>query len=333
MSLVCAFFVICIHFPPLGGEVGSGAWWVGQFFNQGICCIAVPFFFIVSGYLLAGHCCEVNWWKRALSKRLRTIILPFFIWSILYAIYATLRLLLANIIEGNPLTTELPITGHDLLWILGLLPDKHPFLTPLWFLQGLFIFILIAPILVWIIRRGKTASSFFLLVLALIFTTNHLFTGGQGILWMLTHSVWFCIGLHLSFYPIQWKARCNLPLIVGILGASLLVLSIISNFYGWHSGIYLSKLQIPFTLYCFWGLFSEKPWKHTLVQASFPIFLTHMFFLSLLRAACIRLPFIDVAPISLPLLSCGLSFLLSLITSHVLHRYFPRTAALLFGGR
>lgn len=333
MSLLCAFFVVCIHFPPLGGRIGDGGWWVRHLFHQGICRIAVPFFFIVSGYLLAQHCNETNWWKAALAKRLRTIVLPFFIWSLLYAIYASLRILLANILEGNPLTTELPITGRDLLWILGLLPDKHPFLTPLWFLQGLFIFVVIAPVLVRMIQKGKTIRTLVLLILALVFFFNPLYAQNKILLFTFTHVIWFAVGLHLAVYPIDTRSRQGLSPACGCLGGICLILSSLSDLYGWPCGGGLSELHIPFTLYFFWSKLSGNPWQPSLVQTTFPIFLMHMFFLSFLRAVYIRLPFAESIPVFASFLACGLTFIASIRTAQALHRYLPRTAAVLFGGR
>lgn len=43
ISLICAFFVVCIHCKP-DGILGGFTWWFCELFNKGICIIAVPFF-------------------------------------------------------------------------------------------------------------------------------------------------------------------------------------------------------------------------------------------------------------------------------------------------
>ena len=52
MSIVCAAMVVVIHCRP-AFEVGSVGWWVKQMLEAGVCHVAVPFFFVVSGYFLS----------------------------------------------------------------------------------------------------------------------------------------------------------------------------------------------------------------------------------------------------------------------------------------
>ncbi len=77
MGIVCAFLVLFIHLPTGGND------FVGWYFSRGIDKMAVPFFFMASGYLLAdistrrvgirrpsqsayGHS-SFQWWRGASS--------------------------------------------------------------------------------------------------------------------------------------------------------------------------------------------------------------------------------------------------------------------------
>ena len=52
MSLFCAFLVVVIHCRP-SFEAGTFGWWVRQFIEEGITRIAVPYFFVASGFFAA----------------------------------------------------------------------------------------------------------------------------------------------------------------------------------------------------------------------------------------------------------------------------------------
>lgn len=60
MSFLCAVFVAIIH------SQAPGLW--GDFLKEGICRVAVPFFFIVSGYFLSRHFNDDSWYIRELKK-------------------------------------------------------------------------------------------------------------------------------------------------------------------------------------------------------------------------------------------------------------------------
>lgn len=51
MGILCAFLVVIIHVRPMFAT-GTIGWWVREIAEEGICQIAVPFFFIVSGFFL-----------------------------------------------------------------------------------------------------------------------------------------------------------------------------------------------------------------------------------------------------------------------------------------
>ncbi len=78
LSFLCACLVVTIHVghPKIAG---SATWWTDLSLHA-VSRIAVPLFFAISGYLLAGRIDEKGWWTAALKKRLRTIGLPFVLW-------------------------------------------------------------------------------------------------------------------------------------------------------------------------------------------------------------------------------------------------------------
>ena len=86
MSIVRAMLVPFIHVgKPL--VVGSSGWWIYQFTAEGICRIAVPFFCICSGFFLARHFSDKGWYYSQVGKRVRTLIVPYLIWSVIFYLF------------------------------------------------------------------------------------------------------------------------------------------------------------------------------------------------------------------------------------------------------
>ena len=104
MGIVCAFLVICIH----ATSAEDANWW-NWLIARGIGKIAVPFFFVAAGFFLAGHVGEDGWWKAAVMKRMRTLIVPLLLWNfIMYAVTNAMAVG-ANLSHGRALLTNIHI--------------------------------------------------------------------------------------------------------------------------------------------------------------------------------------------------------------------------------
>lgn len=152
MGLVCACLVVGIHLGDTT-DVGSAAWWVIRMTKSSLCSVAVPFFFMVSGFMLAGHCDEDGWWGRAIKKRIVTLLIPFFAWNLIWLMFDYGMIIAANVVTRADLFRN--IRWNGVLWALGLDPRCSPPLFTYWYIRSLFLFVLIAPMFTWNVKRSK----------------------------------------------------------------------------------------------------------------------------------------------------------------------------------
>lgn len=72
-GIVCAVLVVMIH---LGGSEGCPqVRFLNALFANGICTVAVPMFFTISGFLLSGE------YVQMLCKRARSLLVPYLFWG------------------------------------------------------------------------------------------------------------------------------------------------------------------------------------------------------------------------------------------------------------
>jgi surface polysaccharide O-acyltransferase-like enzyme len=131
--------------------------------------IAVPLFFFISGYLYflkadVNKNIDFSFFVASFKKRLKTILLPYVLWCVLWFLfmYGIQFLPVIKNYFSEPL--------HNMI-----LKDKilnlfyYPLNYPLWFLRELIVLFLITPILFFFIKYLKILVVFALLLLALIY--------------------------------------------------------------------------------------------------------------------------------------------------------------------
>ena len=88
VSFVCMCMVVWIHVQA-NFEKGTALWYlvtmITSLFN-----IAVPMFFVISGFLLAGHFSEHGWWRRETGKRTKSLLIPYVVWNCVYWVISCL---------------------------------------------------------------------------------------------------------------------------------------------------------------------------------------------------------------------------------------------------
>ena len=127
--------------------------------SQGICRIAVPVFFFFSGFLFFTGLREwdTQVWLEKIKKRARTLLLPYILWNILALLigfgYAWFR----SLVNPEVVPLSLPETlqrdgGLNIFWASTF---NCPIDYPLWFIRDLIVFIVMTPVVFFLVRKCR----------------------------------------------------------------------------------------------------------------------------------------------------------------------------------
>lgn len=342
MSFVCACMIVLFHATP-APQSGSPMWWICHLLGrEGVCMIAVPWFFLASGFFLAGHMRECGgWWKREVTKRIRSLVIPFYVWmvvSILFGLAVWYLKVQVLHLQSRECPLAIPMSTF-VLKILGL----HPFadIGVLWYVRCLFCLVLISPILYWLMRWKSVVLG----VLGISFLWfSWCFTNGFGEDFYFFFDRFVSIRGLLYFF-VGMVMRANLSriwigrmgwIISFVVGLVLLVIDdiiLVSGNVIWV-GIF-EALLVPFLIVGVFGLVPKWRFAGWMTGSSFPIFLMHNIFLSIASLMFAALGMYGKAQYDLIMMfsRAALAIAFSMVCSVLIHRYFPRVSAFIFGGR
>ena len=153
-GFVGALLIVLIHSTP-NPALGTWQWWVAELLGRdGLCRIAVPYFFLAGGFFLAGHVCEEGWWRREVQKRTRTLVTPYFLWiGIGMVVHFGLWYGIQK--AGKVCGFPNPFYGPVEIWLVDTL-GINPFANKigiLWFVRDLFALVVISPVLLSMLKR------------------------------------------------------------------------------------------------------------------------------------------------------------------------------------
>lgn len=172
--------VVFIHTDLLNFRFGNGPIpdtvfvfpYIFNLISGGICRVAVPLFFFVSGYLFfSGYKPEtaVNY-KQKLKNRYYSLLIPYFLWNTLYlGLFAAGQMIFPFLLSGNnKLITDYSITNYlQVYW--NIIGGLFPIDGPLWFLRDLIIVSLLSPLIHFFIKYTK---GFIVLILLFLWIFN-----------------------------------------------------------------------------------------------------------------------------------------------------------------
>ena len=178
ISFICSILVIWIHaynVETYGINASStgiaSIVWTIESFGRKITQIAVPVFFLLSGYLFF----RTFTWKKLVDKyksRLKSIVIPYLVWCSIYYLYFVF-LTNVPIIRNYMHSDRICLSIYN--WLLSLWPKSY---YTLWFLKNLILFIAITPILYITLKNRLHFYVGLFVVFALIVNTNFKIVNG-----------------------------------------------------------------------------------------------------------------------------------------------------------
>ena len=154
LRFFCIAAVVLLHAvdPPVDGSpfcYRDGAYYIAQvLFSEGLCTVAVPIFFIISGYLFFVKLEEWDKkiWLDKMKRRARTLLLPYLLWNLIAILFSLGMLYLRASLKGS--TPDIAawyngMGGLKAFWDTG--TAGLPFNYPLWFLRNLIVFVILSP--------------------------------------------------------------------------------------------------------------------------------------------------------------------------------------------
>ena len=177
ISFVAIILVVFIHGYNVSvviagqpvGELYAMDWWIQSFIGDGLSRVGVPLFFTISGYRYSYSygidmfTPGILWQK--LKKRFKSLVIPFFTWSILGLLFVVALQLFPM---SKPYFNSEPILSRTPLELLQLI-FVNPFPYQLWFLQVLWLLVLISPVFLLFVKFVDFRFGIILLVILWVF--------------------------------------------------------------------------------------------------------------------------------------------------------------------
>ena len=197
----------------------------------------------------------------------------------------------------------------------------------------LFIFVLISPLIAYLVKRFK----YIWLIVCFAAVLVHNDMPGRNLDGFLCRGLslpglfYFSAGIYIrQIKPIK-TSNC-IGTVSAALGLSLLVTKVILYFNGLPLQALCGKLSIPFLLIAVWHFMPDFQLPPFLANCSFPIYVMHMVFFPFINLA---IKTVDIStpsflPATIRLIA---SFSFAVVATNLLRHFLPSISRILFGGR
>lgn len=280
--------------PMAQGSMGvthCSAWvdYIRFFISRGIAQVAIPLFFLISGYLFFQG--QWTWGRYAgrLKRRISSLLIPFLFWSLAtLAVFAAVQALpqTKGYFAGSVWPPVYSFSPFDYLNAVFGLTVKFPIAFQFWFIRDLMALVLLAPAIHYLLAR-KSALPFLFVLFGLWYFM------AWPLLWPNVDSVFFfSMGAYLSR---PGRSLSSLDSFGPWLGAGFVLLLVVYAIF--PAGIPLLQrdviiLGVP-SLWWLTGIAARKSylksWLLELSGSSFFIFAAHEPLLMMLRKVTYRL--------------------------------------------
>lgn len=268
LSFISIVFVVFIHAGTTTvvhsqSSISLSPWiqYLQLFISEGIARMAVPFFFLTSGFLFFVNTYSTERiFRYKFPKSVFTLIIPYIIWSLwgilFFYIFQSIPTTATFFTQQNSLVIHR--TAEELLFIWLLNPVNYQ----LWFLRDLIFLLPLTPILYWGIRKFPLTLAYFLFAFWLCNLNIPLKIGNNFII-SIECLFWFTCGGIIAIYQPKWleyERSSNDLLILWLIFAGIAVMmSLAPDDFSATARIIFKKLGIIAGIIGLW--LSYKQWS------------------------------------------------------------------------
>lgn len=284
-------------------------------------------FFVLSGYFLGCRFGEDGWYGKALLKRLRTLLVPYVLWSLIYLAICVLIVGLKNHDWVLPTFKE-PFFG--IASIFGIGWNKQSFDFPLWYIKTLFYFIIVSAPFFYLIKRSVWWLYGFVVGCLVAYFAFPQQADAIRYCFPLVQFGAFLVGA--AFALRGWSVHIPKKAVFGAVALAVWsVLSWLAMSFDGCLGRVLGVVNVVGSMACLYVVVSSlsvrvPQWAS---RSSFFVYAAHWIFLILLS----RLPCPAISAFCVYSLRLTIALVVLIGLSRLLDRFMPRLNSLLCGGR
>lgn len=193
LSVVGSLMVVYIHATTLKYSSQDIMPWVATiqgYFSHGLCHVALPLFFSFSGYLIFLRLGQGRSYFSEAGKRVRSLLVPYFIWSALWLVAIYVGGGLTSLSFGKHAVSFDEVSGVLNSWLLDPIPGQ------LWFVRDLLVMVALSGLLSRAPKWGLVALAAATYSVWLLAPTPTVISSreGWGYLVSTEAASWFLIG-------------------------------------------------------------------------------------------------------------------------------------------
>ena len=278
--------------------------------------IAVPYFFMVSGFFFLGkNYYEPQSYRQMIIKKIHTLFIPFVIWNVTGALCL--------------LPFDKKAVGTDIFSVIQNLFNSHWY-GPLWYVRDLMVVMMLYPIYGWLFRIKSS--------LPIWITVTVLFYLWKPIDCSVLSSeclVFFVLGGLIGKHPVMLSVRMRLAPTLAI--SAIWFAACFTGFMTFNEWIH--KLTDMTGIVAFWQLLNHIPetWRQKMLHLStfsFLIYVMHFYPMKLFKQGIAHIFYGNdiIATITYILLPIMISYLIILIGQGWI-KLSPKTYSLAIGNR
>ena len=327
MGILSALCIVYLHTGcAADGEVVGG---VLHHMIETFCRVAIPWFFYAAGFFLAGHIGENGWYKKEVLKRVKTLLVPFWIWSGIICLFWVLIAVAIRITgyKYSGINAFEWITPKGSLTVVGLNPLSN--IPTMWFLRTLFLLVCLSPV----IYRG---GLLFVLIAFLSYACFKIeyFNMERDVRYLLESFLslrgltYFSLGVYIRTNRCRLSMTCRTLLsVVGIIAF------VVTCFLSGAVARLLDVLMVPFMMVALFSVVGRIGISERLISNAFPLYLIHGIIAYLISGIYGVVGVGGRVLFVFGLIKWAVSIVVSLAITFAIRNHLPMVSRIVFGGR